>query len=99
RPPSCTLVPYTTLFRSQERDEVPDIVQLELQALLRQAGGATDEAVRLMREAAALEDRMPAEFGPPADVKPAHELFGELLLEAGQIGRAPSELQSPYDLV
>src|SRR5438093_1566050 len=48
-----------------ERDEVPDIVQLELQALLRQAGGATDEAARLMREAAALEDRMPAEFGPP----------------------------------
>jgi len=47
----------------QERDEVPDIVQLELQALLRQAGGATDEAVRLMREAATLEDRMPASSG------------------------------------
>jgi len=75
----------------QERDEVPDIVQLELQALLRQAGGATDEAVRLMREAAALEDRMPAEFGPPADVKPAHELFGEMLLEAGRAAEAQRE--------
>src|SRR5207247_9529166 len=40
----------------QERDEVPDIVQLELQALLRQAGGATDGAVGLMREAAVLEE-------------------------------------------
>src|SRR5439155_1378478 len=29
-----------------ERDEVPDIVQLELQALLRQAGGAGDLASR-----------------------------------------------------
>jgi len=74
-----------------ERDEVPDIVQLELQALLRQAGGATDEAVRLMREAAVLEDRMPAEFGPPPDVKPAHELFGETLLEAGRAAEAQRE--------
>src|SRR6266849_6787255 len=55
------------------------------------AGGATDEAVRLMREAAALEDRMPAEFGPPADVKPAHELFGEMLLEAGRAAEAQRE--------
>jgi len=48
----------------RERDEVPDILQLELQALVRQAGGAVEDAVRLMHEAAALEDRMPAEFGP-----------------------------------
>src|SRR5205809_1301417 len=79
------------LAPGHERDEVPDIVQLELQALLRQAGGATDEAVRLMREAAVLEDRMPAEFGPPPDVKPAHELFGELLLEAGRAAEAQRE--------
>src|SRR5207247_8085908 len=55
----------------QERDEVPDIVQLELQALLRQAGGATDEAVRRMAEAAALEGRRPAEFGQAAGGEPA----------------------------
>src|SRR5207247_3760080 len=56
-----------------ERDEVPDIVQLELQALLRQAGGAADEAAPLRREAAVHEDRMQAEFRPPPAVKPAHE--------------------------
>src|SRR5437867_11480593 len=44
-----------------------------------------------MREAAALEDRMPAEFGPPPDVKPAHELFGEMLLEAGRAAEAQRE--------
>src|SRR5438876_7205491 len=38
---------------AHERDDVPAIVQLALQAMLRQAGGATDEAVRLMREAGA----------------------------------------------
>src|SRR5207247_10971128 len=74
-----------------EQDEVPDIVQLELQALLRQAGRATDEAVRLMREAAVLEDRMPAEFGPPSDVKPAHGLFGDVVLEAARAAEAHRE--------
>jgi len=44
-----------------------------------------------MRDAAALEDRMPAEFGPPPDVKPAHELFGEMLLEAGRAAEAQRE--------
>src|SRR5436309_5131303 len=67
-----------------ERDEVPDILQMELQALLRQAdgggGGAVDDAVRLMHQASALEDRVAGEFGPPADVKPTHELLGEMLL-------------------
>jgi predicted Zn-dependent protease len=27
---------------------------------------------------------MPVEFGPPAVLKPTHELYGELLLEAGK---------------
>src|SRR5438128_1341083 len=37
------------------------------------------------------EGRMPAEFGPPPDVKPAHELFGEMLLEAGRAAEAQRE--------
>jgi len=81
----------------QERDQVPDILQKELQALLRQAGGAGGaggvpaDAVALMQEATALEDAMPVEFGPPADVKPAHELLGEMLLQAGRAGEAQVE--------
>ena len=76
----------------QERDQVPDILQKELQALLRQADGAVADAVALMRQAAALEDAMPVEFGPPADVKTAHELLGEILLQAGR----PREAQRQF---
>ena len=75
----------------QPRDQVPDILEKELRALLRQADGAAEDAVALMREATALEDAMPVEFGPPGDVKPAHELFGEILLQAGRSREAQRE--------
>src|SRR5439155_889959 len=75
----------------QERDQVPDILLKELEALLRQADGAPTDAIALMREATALEDAMSVEFGPPADVKPAHELFGEILLQAGRLQEAQRE--------
>jgi tetratricopeptide (TPR) repeat protein len=75
----------------QPLDLVPVILQKELQALLRQAAGAPAEAITLLRQAAALEDAMPVEFGPPADVKPAHELLGEILLQAGRPREAQRE--------
>src|SRR2546423_433541 len=55
-------------------------------------------AVALMREATALEDAMPVEFGPPADVKPAHELFGEILLQAGRPREAQREFARALQL-
>jgi len=73
------------------RDQVPDVLQKELEALLRQADGLTGDAMALMREATALEDAMPVEFGPPADVKPAHELLGEILLQVGRPREAQRE--------
>ena len=73
------------------RDQVPDILEKDMRALLRQADGAFGDAVTLMREATALADAMPAEYGPPGDVKPAHELFGEMLLEAGRPREAQRE--------
>jgi len=76
---------------SQPRDQVPDILEKELRALLRQADRAVGEAVALMREATTLADAMPVEFGPPGDVKPAHELFGEMLLQAGRPREAQRE--------
>ncbi len=81
-----------------ERDQVPDILQKELQALLRQADGAVADAVGLMQQATALEDAMPIEFGPPADVKPAHELLGEMLLEVGRAREAQREFTRALEL-
>jgi tetratricopeptide (TPR) repeat protein len=44
-------------------------------------GGSRESAVRLLREAAAIEDAMPMEFGPPLIVDPSHEVLGDMLLE------------------
>ena len=82
----------------QERDQVPAILEQELRALLRQADGAAGDAVTLLREATALEDAMPVEFGPPADVKPAHELLGEILLQAGRPREAQREFARQLQL-
>lgn len=65
-------------------DPVPTILKKELEAVLRQD-------ITLLRQAAALEDAMPAEYGPPADVKPPHELLGEMLLQVGRPREAQRE--------
>jgi tetratricopeptide (TPR) repeat protein len=59
------------------------VMALEFQALLAGANGNAAEALDLMREAAALEDEIPYQYGPPSIPKPSHELLGEALLEAG----------------
>ncbi len=43
--------------------------------------GSRDLGVRALREATALEDALPLEFGPPAIVEPTHEILGAMLLE------------------
>ena len=57
------------------------ILGLELSAMLALADQQPDEAVGLLQQATELEENMTFRFGPPAIVKPAHELLGEVLLE------------------
>jgi tetratricopeptide (TPR) repeat protein len=57
---------------------------LQLRALSIRRGRRAEEAVAALREAAAIEDALPLEFGPPDLVKPSHELLGELLLDLGR---------------
>lgn len=61
-----------------------EIMESELAALLMMTDGNAKEAIGLMKKAVELEDRMAFEFGPPVPPKPAHELFGEILLQLGQ---------------
>ena len=56
------------------------VLDAELQALLLVNRGRTDDGLNRLREAAAAEDAMPIEFGPPFVDKPADELLGEILL-------------------
>ena len=53
----------------------------ETQALAAKAAGDTGRATAMMNEAIAIEDSIYALSQPPYPVIPAHELYGELLLE------------------
>jgi len=56
----------------------------ELGAIIRWAKGQKTEALALAKSAADVERTMEAPSGPPDPIKPAFELYAELLLEAGQ---------------
>ncbi len=64
------------------------IMEKELAAMVRSARGQTDEAVKLAKEAADIELTMDAPSGPPEPIKPALELYGEILLAADRPAEA-----------
>lgn len=70
-----------TLSATGESDA---IMEMTLGAILRYAEGKKDEAISMMREATTRESTMAVEFGPPVVIKPSHELYGEMLLDAGR---------------
>ena len=57
-------------------------VALEIAAAVSAAQGNLDAAITTMQNAVALEESMPPPQGPPLVIKPAHELLGEILLQA-----------------
>ena len=61
--------------------KMTEIQEVEIAAMAAAAQG-DDEAITIMRQATALEEAMPPPSGPPLVIKPAHELFGEILLRA-----------------
>jgi tetratricopeptide (TPR) repeat protein len=64
------------------------IMQKELEAVAELTRGRKDEAVRLAKEAADIELTMSAPSGPPEPIKPALELYGGVLLDAGRAQEA-----------
>jgi hypothetical protein len=65
----------------------------QLQAVLLRAEGKKAEALRLLAETATEEDALSYDFGPPVPPKPAHELYGEALLEDGLPQEAVKQFQ------
>jgi hypothetical protein len=73
-------------------------VQIQRQAAaawLAQAEGKSDEALRLMRSAAELEDSTDKHPVTPGAILPAREMLGDLLLEL----KRPVEAQKEYEVV
>jgi len=77
---------------------VPVILELSLRAELARQDGKIDSAVALLRRATALEDAMPAEFGPPAALTPSHEALGAILLAANRSKEAADEYERALKL-
>ncbi|MDX1646001.1 MAG: hypothetical protein R3304_02560 [Longimicrobiales bacterium] len=77
------LVPARRFVENAPADGPPRmrIMVLELEALLALAAGNGDRALRFLEEATEIEESLPFEFGPPASLKPPHELLGEVALE------------------
>jgi tetratricopeptide (TPR) repeat protein len=74
----------------QEGDLRPAIaiMEREVAALIEAAAGRRDRAVDILRGAAKAELALPPPLGLPEPIKPAPELLGEILLEAGRAGEA-----------
>ncbi len=67
--------------------------QFEVQALASSMQKNYAMAIELMKKATALEEERGAPYGPPGLIKPSHELFGEILLRAGQPKEAVEKFQ------
>lgn len=70
------------------------IGELEVAALAASVKGDHDKAARLMKEAITLEEKLGPPSGPPGLIKPAHELFGEILLRAGKPAEAKEQFKA-----
>jgi tetratricopeptide (TPR) repeat protein len=69
------------------------VMAYELAGVVHLANGDTAGGLSLLRQATAIEDTLPMEFGPPLIVKPSHELLGEILLNLNQPGEAKREFE------
>jgi len=70
-----------------------EVQRMAAAAWIAKAKGQADEALRLMRAAADLEDRSEKHIVTPGRVAPARELLGEMLLELKQPAAALKEFE------
>jgi hypothetical protein len=73
------------------------VMALELGGMQLFLGDSHDAAVKVLREATAIEDAMPMEFGPPLITEPSHEVLGTMLLEMDP-GAAKAEFEKALRL-
>ncbi|MGV7220125.1 MAG: hypothetical protein ACQ9MH_01220 [Nitrospinales bacterium] len=71
-----------------KRPERLDIWILDIQAAILASQKDYTGAIELMNKAITIVDKLPAPSGPPRIIKPTYELFGEILLKAGDPDQA-----------
>ena len=76
------------------------ILEKEVEAMMKLAAGEYDDAVNLAKEASDIElNNMSTPSGPPVPMKPASELYGEILAAAGRFDEAVVAYQRSLDWV
>ncbi len=70
------------------------IGELEIAAVAASMKKNHDQAIDLMKKAIALEEQLGPPSGPPSLIKPAHELYGEILLRAGKPEAAAEQFKT-----
>jgi tetratricopeptide (TPR) repeat protein len=68
--------------------------ELEVAAVALSMKGDQDKAIELMKKAIEQEEQMGPPSGPPGLIKPAHELYGEILLKAGKPQQASEQFKA-----
>jgi hypothetical protein len=81
------------LIEAKERDQVK-IQRLAASAWLAHAEGKKEEALKLMRSAADLEDSTEKHPVTPGPIVPAREMLGDLLVDLGEPGQALKEFEA-----
>jgi tetratricopeptide (TPR) repeat protein len=74
--------------------KVAEAIEREIEALAAKKAGRPEDALALAKQAVAIEDALGAPSGPPDIFKPPHELYGDLLGEAGK----PREAREQYEI-
>ncbi len=93
------LAELKNLLQSTETDSgskqtlAGSVMAKELEGLLFRQAGDNQKALQVLKEAAEMEDRLPYAYGPPFPIKPAHELFGEVLLALGHKKKAKRQFE------
>ena len=70
------------------------IMHKELAALIAEARGKRDDAIRLLQEAVQIEESMRPPNGAADPIKPSHELLGEVLLRAAKPAEAAKAFET-----
>jgi hypothetical protein len=71
------------IIKSEQDMMAAEVMRLELEAALALKKNEMEKALDFAKSAAQLQDKVVLPSGPPIIAKPAHELYGEILLEAG----------------
>lgn len=79
---------------ASEVNSIGPVNKLEVEALNASMKKENAAAIDLMKKATVLEEQAGTPYGPPNLVKPSHELFGEILLRAGQPKEAVEQFQT-----